>query len=383
MTTPQTAEVTTGSMRKVSSAAAFVAILTVTLAACTPAGAGLDPAPPQSGDQAAGPVQPVGEPVTLAGNLDVPWSIVTLESGSILISERDTAQVKEVTTTGEVRLVGTVDSVVAGGEGGLLGLALLDSESAPWLYAYITTASDNRIVRMPLGGAQNSYSLGAPEVILSGIAKAGNHNGGRIAFGPDTMLYATTGDAGVTARSQDRSSLNGKILRMTPAGAVPSDNPVADSFVYSLGHRNPQGIAWDTDGTMWAAEFGQNTWDELNVITPGSNYGWPEVEGRGNVAGFVDPVHQWTTAESSPSGLAIVRGTLFLAALRGERLWVIYPNGVDSVEAVSYLENTFGRLRDVAAGPNGSLLVLTNNTGRGAGRAGDDRLVKVQLSVLR
>ncbi len=383
MITSQTAATATGSVRKGSSAAAFAAILAMTLAACAPTGAGRDPTPSQNGDPTAGPVEPVGEPVTLAGNLDVPWSIVTLESGSILISERDTAQVKEVTSSGDVRVVGTVDSVVAGGEGGLLGLALLDSESELWLYAYITTASDNRIVRMTLGGAQNSYTLGAPELILAGIAKAGNHNGGRIAFGPDTMLYATTGDAGVTARSQDQSSLSGKILRMTPAGAVPSDNPFADSFVYSLGHRNPQGIAWDADGTMWAAEFGQNTWDELNVITPGSNYGWPEIEGRANVAGFVDPVHQWTTAESSPSGLAVVRDTLFLAALRGERLWVIHPNGVDSVEAVSYLENTFGRLRDVAAGPNGSLLILTNNTGRGAGRAGDDRLVKVQLSTLK
>lgn len=340
----------------------------------------LPPAPSGSSDPAAGPVEPVGEPTTIASGFDVPWSIAPLAGGSALISERDTALVKEVLDGGEVREVGSVPGVVAGGEGGLLGLATLEADGTLWLYAFTTAADDNRIIRMPLAGDTGTFTLGEPEVVLDGIAKAGNHNGGRIAFGPDGMLYATTGDAGDTALAQDPGSLNGKILRMTPTGAAPDDNPTPGSLVYTLGHRNPQGIAWEADGTMWAAEFGQNTWDELNLITAGSNYGWPEVEGQGGVDGFVDPVLQWATSEASPSGLAVVRDTLFLAALRGERVWAIYPGG-DSAEGVPYFQGQFGRIRDVAAGPDGTLWMITNNTGgRGLVSEQDDLLIEVRLA---
>lgn len=339
----------------------------------------LPPTPSGSSDPSAGPVEPVGEPRTIASGFDLPWSIAPLESGSTLISERDTALVKEVLMGGEVREVGTVPGVVPGGEGGLLGLATLEVDDMLWLYAYTTAAEDNRVIRMPLAGDAGTYSLGDPEVVVDGIAKAGNHNGGRIAFGPDGMLYATTGDAGDTARSQDPDSLNGKILRMTSEGAVPEDNPTEGSLVYTLGHRNPQGIAWEDDGTMWAAEFGQNTWDELNLITPGSNYGWPEVEGQEGVTGFVDPVLQWATSEASPSGLAVVRDTLFLAALRGERVWTIYPDG-DAASTVPYFQGQFGRIRDVTAGPDGTLWMITNNTGGDLVSDLDDLLVEVQLA---
>ena len=343
----------------------------------------LPPAPTGSATEpeaATGPVQPAGTPTDVTTGLDLPWSIAFTADGVALISERDTALVKEVAPDGSVREVGRVPDVVPGGEGGLLGLAIPEaaSASATYLYAYTTAESDNRIVRMPLAGVAGSYSLGAPEVVLSGIRKAGNHNGGRIKFGPDGMLYATTGDAGTLSSSQDPESLNGKILRMTPDGGVPTDNPTPGSLVYSLGHRNPQGIAWDADGQLWAAEFGQNTWDEFNRITPGANYGWPVVEGIGDDPAYVNPAYQWATSEASPSGLAFTRDTFFLAALRGERVWAIYADGGPT--AVPYLQGQYGRIRDIAPAPDGSIWILTSNTGRDQLREGDDRIVKVQLA---
>lgn len=322
----------------------------------------------------------------LATGLDAPWSIVRLgTSDSALISERDSGTVVERLPSGRLRDVGVVPGVVPAGEGGLLGMAVHEGSptSDRWLYAYLTTATDNRIVRMPLTGASGSYSLGAASPILTGLANARNHDGGRIAFGPDGMLYATVGDAGRPDRAQDPSSLNGKILRMTPTGAVPRDNPDTGSLVYSLGHRNPQGIAWDADGQLWAAEFGQNTWDEFNRIEPGGNYGWPVVEGIGSKNGFIDPVYQWSTSDASPSGLAFVGGTFFLAALRGERLWAISP-GSSSTTALPFLTGSLGRLRDAVPGPYGTLWLLTNNTdGRGSPGDGDDKLVEVRLDVSR
>lgn len=371
-------------VRRTAIAAGIVAALAMTGCAAereqpTP----LPPAPSTdtTADGDAGPVQPVGEAASVVTGLDLPWSIAVLDDGTALISERDTATVDEVTGS-TTREVGTVPDVVPGGEGGLLGLApLLDGETT-WLYAYTTAADDNRVVRMPLTGAPGSYALGAPEVILDGIAKAGNHNGGRIKFGPDGMLYITSGDAGDPDRSQDPGSLNGKILRVTPAGDVPDDNPFPGSPVYSLGHRNPQGIAWDATGQLWAAEFGQNTWDEFNRIDAGSNYGWPVVEGVGDDPAYVNPQYQWPTSDASPSGLAFVRDTFFLAALRGERVWALYTG--DTVDAVPYFQGQYGRIRDVTEAPDGSLWMITNNTGsNGTPREGDDQLIRVELAPVR
>jgi glucose/arabinose dehydrogenase len=376
--------------------------LALTLAGCAPGG----PAPvpsavpqpsasesPTGSGAPAGPVQPVGQPTVIASGLTTPWSILRLDArltaadddgtASTLISQRDDGVIKELTASGTVRDAGTVTRVVHAGEGGLLGLEAWYEGETTWIYAYYTSATDNRIVRMQLGGTPGHYSLGAQQDILTGLAKAGNHDGGRLKVGPDKHLYATVGDAGQGSRAQDRNSLNGKILRMNLDGSVPDDNPFPGSLVYTLGHRNPQGIAWDSEGRMWASEFGQNTWDELNIISPGQNYGWPIHEGIADADGYVNPVKQWTTAEASPSGLAIVNDSLFLAALRGQRLWAIYP-GPESVEAVSWFEGTYGRLRDAVPGPNGTLWVLTNNTdGRGSPRQGDDRLLQIQLGGAR
>ena len=189
------------------------------------------------------------------------------------------------------------------------------SSGSPWvqtarLYVYFSTPTDNRIERYDLEGSPGSFALGDHEVILDGLPVAGNHNGGRIAFGPDGMLYVGVGDAAQGDRAQDLDDLGGKILRLTPEGGIPDDNPFRGSPVFSSGHRNVQGLAWAADGTMFATEFGQNTWDELNIIEPGGNYGWPIVEGQGGGADFIDPVQQWTPDAASPSGMAIVGGTI-------------------------------------------------------------------------
>ena len=308
---------------------------------------------------------------TVAEGLDVPWS-VAFHDGTPLVSGRDSGEVLELAEDGSSRVVGTVADVAAVGEGGLLGIAVRDD----FVYAYLTTDSDNRIVRHALTGETGELGLGEPEVVLDGIPAASVHNGGRIAFGPDGMLYATTGDAGTTGSAQDLDSLAGKILRMTPAGEVPEDNPFDGSLVHSYGHRNPQGIAWDEDGTMYASEFGQDTWDELNVIEAGGNYGWPEVEGIADQDEFVDPVQQWSPDDASPSGIAVLDGAIHIANLRGERLRVVPLDDLGSSEDL--LVGEHGRLRDAVATPEGELWVLTNNTdGRGDPGPDDDRILRV------
>lgn len=363
--------------------AALALAVAVTLGGCATPMPSPSPSPSASAEPLSSGVQPAGEPTVIATGFTAPWSVVRLAGGTSLVSERDSALVKEISPDGVVREVGLVDGVRPGGEGGLLGLAVKEGTAGTdtSLYVFYTTAVDNRIMRIRLDGKPGSFRLGHVDPILTGLPFAGNHNGGRIAFGPDGMLYATAGDAGQRDIAQDPASLGGKILRMTSDGAVPADNPFPDSYVYSLGHRNPQGIAWDDDGQLWASEFGQNTWDEINRIEPGANYGWPVVEGIGNNPAYVDPLYQWPTNEASPSGLAAVQGTLFAAALRGERLWAVYPGSPTS--ATAWFVGEFGRLRDAVAGPDGTLWILTNRSdGRGDGGPGSDSLLEVRLVSL-
>ncbi|HUR72752.1 MAG TPA: PQQ-dependent sugar dehydrogenase, partial [Sporichthya sp.] len=294
----------------------------------------------------------------IAQDLNAPWGMAFLPAGGALIAERDSGNVRRLDGKGKAHVVDRVPGVVHAGEGGLLGLAIApDFRTTRWLYAYFSSATDNRIVRMRF----RNGDLGRPHVVLKGIPKGSCcHNGGRLVFGPDGMLYAGTGDAGNGSRSQNMSSLGGKILRMTPAGRVPADNPTRGSYVFSRGHRNVQGLAFDGRGRLFAAEFGQNTWDELNLIKPGRNYGWPTVEGRAGDSRFVDPIAQWHTDQASPSGIAIVKGTVFMAALRGARLWRIQigsnrPDGIPRAHAEDFFQGRFGRLRTVMAAPDGSL----------------------------
>ncbi|WP_406081438.1 PQQ-dependent sugar dehydrogenase [Micromonospora sp. NBC_00858] len=310
----------------------------------------------------------------IAQGFDVPWGLAFLPNGDALIAERNTGLVLQLTPGGGApRQVYQVPGVVAGGEGGLLGLAVSPHFAEDNLiYAYYTAEQDNRIVRFHLDG-------GEPEVIFGGIAKGGNHNGGRIAFGPDGMLYVGTGDAGDTGRSQDPASPNGKILRLTPDGTPAPGNPTAGSPVYSLGHRNVQGLAWDSDGRLFAAELGQNELDEVNRIEPGHNYGWPQVEGDGDSDGgrYTNPVVTWPVSDASPSGIAIAGDTAYVAALRGQRLWAIPLNGDTAGDPSAQLVGRYGRLRTVQIAPDGALWVTTSNTdGHSDVRDGDDRILR-------
>jgi glucose/arabinose dehydrogenase len=353
--------------RKIALSVALVAGLTVTVGSATPAAepVGILAVPPTP--QIAG---------TVATNLASPWGLAFLPDGSALVSERNTAQIKRI-AGGAVTTIGTVPGVVPGGEGGLHGLAVATTFATDRLvYAYFTASGDNRVVRMRF-----DTGLGQPEVIVSGIPKSSIHNGGRLAFGPDGMLYIATGDAGQSANAQNPASLGGKILRVTTTGAAAPGNPTAGNRMWSLGHRNVQGLAFDGGGRLWAGEFGQNTWDELNLIQAGRNYGWPTVEGRAGNPNFVDPIAQWPPAEASPSGIAFASNTVWLASLRGQRLWgVPVLNGAPDGNPVAFLNGTLGRLRMVTVAPDGSLWLMTNNTdGRGTPRSGDDRIVRLTL----
>ena len=366
----------------------LVALILVT--ACAPPAANdsippratssLPPAPsPTSSD---GWWHPAGEPTTIAAGLAAPWSVVPLPEGGALVSERDSGTVREITADGNVRTVGVVPGVVSGGESGLHGLAVWsDEDGGVWLYAYHGAADDNRVVRMPLSGDAGALALGDAETVFAGIPRNRTHNGGRIAFGPDGQLYVTTGDAQIRDAAQDPDALGGKILRLTPQGDPAPGNPFGNA-VWTLGHRNVQGIAWTRDGEMWASEFGQDTWDELNHIVGGANYGWPSVEGEAGDGRFSDPVVAWPTSEASPSGIAAVGDTVFVTGLRGERLWVVDVSVSSTLERDATVGmDGQGRLRDVVAAPDGTLWILTNNTdGRGTPRTGDDVLIRLPIA---
>ncbi|MEV0264325.1 PQQ-dependent sugar dehydrogenase [Streptomyces sp. NPDC050617] len=322
---------------------------------------------------------------TVATKLKSPWGLVPLPGGDLLVSSRDTGKIVRVgAEDGKQTELGTVPGVAAAGEGGLLGLALSpDYASDHMVYAYFTTDSDNRIARMPYDEKKPAgRRLGAPSTVFRGIPKGSNHNGGRIAFGPDGMLYAGTGESGRRDLAQDEKSFGGKVLRMTPDGRPAKGNPRPDSVVYSLGHRNVQGLAWDADKRLWASEFGQDTWDELNLVEPGKNYGWPVVEGKSDKSGYVPPVEQWKTSEASPSGLAYAKGSLWMAGLRGERLWrVPLDDARPAAGPQSFLEKEYGRLRTVVPADDGALWLMTSNTdGRGDPTDEDDRILRLKIS---
>ncbi|MFJ7590000.1 PQQ-dependent sugar dehydrogenase [Streptomyces sp. NPDC097617] len=334
-----------------------------------------------TGPPAKGTVTVTGE---VAKGLESPWGVAPLPGGDLLVASRDKGTISRVAAgSGQVTQIGKVPGVAPGGEGGLMGLALSpDFASDRLVYAYFTTESDNRIARLRYDEQRPpGQQLGAPDTVFRGIPKGLIHNGGRIAFGPDKMLYAGTGETGDKGLAQDKKSLGGKILRMTPDGDPVQGNPEADSVVYSYGHRNVQGLAWDKDKRLWAAEFGQNTWDELNLVEPGANYGWPEAEGKAGRPGFRDPVAVWKTDEASPSGIAWAEGSIWMAGLKGQRLWRIPLAGAQlAAEPEAFLEGRYGRLRTVVPlGGDRMLLVTSETDGRGSPESGDDRILTLTV----
>ncbi|KOV88762.1 glucose sorbosone dehydrogenase [Streptomyces sp. NRRL WC-3618] len=342
-----------------------------------PSARATEPAPPAKGS--------VKVLRTVAEGLKTPWGLAPLPDGDLLVSSRDEGTITRVDSkTGKKTELGEVPGVSAAGEGGLLGLALSPSfASDHMVYAYFTTDSDNRIARMlyeekkPAG-----EQLGAPNTVLRGIPKGYIHNGGRIAFGPDRMLYAGTGETGERGLAQDKASLGGKILRLTPEGEPAPGNPFPDSPVYSYGHRNVQGLAWDSKQRLFASEFGQDTWDELNQIKPGDNYGWPEAEGDSDDSAFHNPVAKWHTDDASPSGIAYAEGSIWMAGLKGQRLWRVPLKGTEAAaDPQGFLKGEYGRLRTVVSAGGDKLWLVTSETdGRGSPESGDDRILELQVT---
>lgn len=311
--------------------------------------------------------------------LDTPWALAFAPGGRLFVTERP-GRIRVIRNGAlEPEPVATL-AVAESGEGGLMGLALdprFDENAR--LYVCHTAEKNgrllNRVVRLTLSGGVARD----PRVILDDMPGARIHNGCRVKFGPDGTLFVTMGDAAVPERAQRRDSLSGKILRLNADGSVPSGNPFPNSFVYSLGHRNPQGLGWDRAGRLFAVEHGPSAHDEVNLIVPGGNYGWPEVRGTVGDARYIDPIAESGDETWAPSGIAFLGADLYVAGLRGRRLLRL-TLGADgtSVARVTTVLDGYGRLRDVVAGPDGALYVTTSNRdGRGWPSRDDDRVLRI------
>jgi glucose/arabinose dehydrogenase len=311
--------------------------------------------------------QPVCAATQIATDTDVPWGLLTLPDGSVLYSRRDADDIiRLVPGTGQKTTAGTVPNVSGtNGEGGLMGLEINPASFATdrWVYIMHTSPTDNRVVRMKLTAA-NTLDQASHQVLLSGIARNTYHDGGRLRFSPDGQyLFVSTGDGQVATSAQNTSSLNGKILRIRPDGSIPADNPFGNA-VWSYGHRNPQGLAFDSQGRLWEQEFGNTVMDETNLIVKGANYGWPDCEGTtGSCSNpnFTAPKQTYPTSEGSCSGIAIVRDALYIACLRGERLYRLVISGSSLTSRTAYFQGTYGRLRTVEPSPDGGLWLSTSN----------------------
>jgi glucose/arabinose dehydrogenase len=303
-------------------------------------------------------------------NLDTPWDLDFLPDGSILLVERP--GVVSVFENGVRQIVGTLPAV-SQGEGGALGLTLdPDFQANRVVYIYYTHADGNRVSRFTLDD-----TLSGEEVLIGDIPSAGIHNGGRIAFGPDSLLYITTGDAANPSSAQDTASLAGKILRIRRDGSIPEDNPFGNA-VYSYGHRNPQGLAWHPEtGRLYASEHGPDRMDEINLIGKGANYGWPEETCTG-VEQFRGPIRCYSEFTLAPTGVAFFQGDLYVAGLRGNQLRRLRltedGTGLVSEDA---LFTDLGRLR-IAHAHGGNLYFGTSNRdGRGNPAPDDDRIFRM------
>lgn len=321
----------------------------------------------------------------VAERLEVPWEVIELPDGDLLVTERP----------GTVSRIGKEDRrahQIAGvrhiGEGGLLGLALHpDFQQNRQLYVFLTTERGGQLINRIERYRYENDNLSDRQVILDEIPGARNHDGGRIAFGPDGKLYATTGDAGRPDLAQDRTSLAGKILRLNDDGSIPEDNPF-NSVVYSYGHRNPQGIAWDDEGRLWSTEHGRSGaasgYDELNLIRRGGNYGWPAIQGDETADGMIRPVvHSGADETWAPAGLAYHSGSLFFTGLRGETLYEAKIVSADSVNLSAHFRGQYGRLRAVTAGNDVLYVSTSNQDGRGTAEERDDIILAIKRSLFK
>lgn len=334
----------------------------------------------------AGPGSDGGEAAVaatvLAKGLEVPWGLAFLPDGGALVTERDTARILRVGPESDaeglkVTEVQRLAEAEPGGDGGLLGIAVSPKYATDaTVFVYYSTAKDNRVAKLKFKGK--------PQPILTGIPHSADDNGGQLAFGPDGMLYVTTGDGTPSGTlAQNPKSLGGKILRITPAGKPAPGNPIKNSPVWSSGHRNVQGIAWDGAKKMYAGESNQEKTGELNVIQKGKNYGWPKVDGIGSAAAFTNPLVSWPIEESSCAGVAVLENLVATACLRGQRLWMVDVTGNGTLlgRPRSVLTGEYGRLRALVAAPDGSFWVTTSNQEEG-GKPGpdDDRIIRLVFS---
>lgn len=327
------------------------------------------------------------QPELVAENLEIPWEIVFLPDRSLLVTER-TGSVVRIAANSRTSI--PIQGVVHRGEGGLLGMVLHPAfPQNNWIYLYLTTQSGssvtNRVERYTFNSQKNE--LTDRVTVVENIPGSTNHDGGRIAFGPDGCLYITTGDAQNEQNAQNKTSLAGKVLRLKDDGSIPADSSFGNA-VYSYGHRNPQGIAWDAQGRLWESEHGPSGtgsgYDEVNLIVKGANYGWPEIQGSETAAGMRTPVIQSGGSETwAPAGLAIVNDTLFFSGLRGESLYSGNITGTELTNLETHFREEYGRLRIVTVSPDGWLYFGTSNTdGRGTQNSGDDKIFRIKVDVL-
>lgn len=329
---------------------------------------------------------------TLVSGLNVPWEMAFAPDGRIFFTERPGSL--RVIEKGKLRSTPLLElkaPFVSRGEGGLLGLVLdpaFTSNSFAYVYHSYRSAGGgiaNRVLKIKI----SSSTAVINKVLLDNIPGDTNHNGGRIEIGPDGYLYITTGERYEPELAQERSSLGGKILRITTSGAIPKDNPWPGSPVYSMGHRNPQGLAWQPgSGVLYSSEHGQSSHDELNIIKAGANYGWPLIEG--DEAGesklkLVTPLAHSGEETWAPSGMTFItqgpwKGELLVAGLAGQQLLRVSLSPSGGEPAITDLfRDKYGRIRNVAEGPDGTLYIMTNNRdGRGNPRAQDDKIIALR-----
>lgn len=339
-----------------------------------------------SDSEITAPQQPIEPILVVAENLEIPWDIAFLPDGDLLVTERP-GRVVRIDAEGNSFSV-AVPNVRHRGEGGLLGITLHPKfASNHWVYLYSTQNLNEEIENVVTRYVYRDDELIQPRVIIDGIPGAIYHDGGRMEWGPDGKLYITTGDATTPALAQNMNSLGGKILRMNDDGSLPEDNPFPDSFVYSLGHRNPQGLAWDSAGKLWSTEHGPSLpthccRDEVNLIVPGKNYGWPEISGSQTAEGLEAPILQSGSSITwAPAGLAQIHDSLFFGGLRGETLYQV-KDLFGTPSLVEHFVGEYGRIRTTRIGPDGLLYITTSNhDGRGSPAVADDRIIRIDPSI--